>query len=113
MTITVYRLAQQSDLLGALVGQDHCFIINLLRVSALFWAARHRHDAVRTKLIASNLNSQKGLKRRRSHRRITQRVKRFVAAFDVRQFSIGATKADGGVPSTLSADFVDQAGDLL
>ena len=81
--VAVDGLPQQRDFFGSLIGKDDSFVVNFLRMSSLFGSARHGHDAVSAKFVTSDLDSQKRLKRIRTHRWIAHRIKRFVATFDI------------------------------
>ena len=82
-TVGIDRLTEQRNLLGPLLCQDFRFPHNLLGRPALLGTSRHRNDAVRTELVASDLNPQIGLKRSRPHLRITQGIKRLVRTLDL------------------------------
>jgi hypothetical protein len=65
-----------------------------LRRAALFGAADGWNDAIRAKLVAADLNPHVRLKRRRTHFRVAQRVKTFMATGDLGAAAVAATEAD-------------------
>ena len=111
--VAVNGLAKQSDFFTALIGKDFGFFKNLFGSPALLRTSGHRDDAVRAKFVAADLDSQKRLERRGAHCRIAEWVKRFVASFDVVDFSVGSSQADGCVLATLRTNLFQQVGDLL
>ena len=111
--VAVYGLAEQRDLFAALICQDAGFVINLLGRSALFRSARRRDDAVGAELVATDLDAQIRLKRSRAHRRVTQRIERLVAPFDLIERAVAAAQSDCHLAFRSGLDPLDQFRNLL
>ena len=113
MPITVNGLPQQRNFFRTLVRQQLGFVKNQIRITTLLGPPSHRHNTVSAKLVTTDLNSQKRLKRRRAHRRIPHRIKRFVATLDVFNFAVSTTKPNSSVLTTFLSGFLDQAWNLF
>ena len=72
VAVAVDRLADEGDLLAALVGELPHLGGDVLGVPALLGAARRRHDAVGAELVAAELHADVRLERRRPHRRVAR-----------------------------------------